>query len=391
MNWKKSLPNGMRDRLFREAYGSEALENQIMELLNNRGYQRIETPSVEFEDVFNIVDNQDNLYRFYDGRGRTQVLRPDVTLPIGRVIATTGVKLPLQLAYSGKIFRDGRELEGTRNELTQIGIELIGYSSIKAELECLLCSYEVMKAMKIPDVHFELGHSAILPVIEAELDFSLEEKLAFRKTLGEKNISEMQEFVKEHPSEYDAFLAELPMLFGEIEETLALAKASLPKNTPVLQLLDELQLLEQYLKNIADEFPITVDLGIVAKKDYYTGIIFNAYGASIAEDFLSGGRYDRLLEKFDMEPTTAVGVALHLDAIIEAQYEMGILPKQPKIERLIFAPVANFIEAQQLISSTQQLSLFDTLEETMDYAKRWQIPEIIVIDEEGQRKVEVSQ
>ncbi|WP_265455351.1 ATP phosphoribosyltransferase regulatory subunit [Enterococcus sp. HY326] len=391
MSWKKSLPNGMRDRLFREAYGSAALEAEIMEVLKKRGYQRIETPSIEFEDVFNVVANQDNLYRFYDGQGRTQVLRPDMTLPIGRVIATTGVQLPLQLAYSGKIFRDGRQLEGMRNELTQIGIEIVGYPSIKAELECLLASYSVMQAMQISHVHFELGHAAIVPVIEAELNFSVEDKQALRQALSEKNISTVAKFVEGHPSEYDAFLKALPMLFGDIDKTLEKAQKLLPRVTPILQLLTDLQTLAGYLTQVTAEFPITVDLGTVAKKDYYTGIIFNAYGAGIAEDFLSGGRYDRLLEKFEMEPTAAVGVALNLDALIEAQYELGILPKQAQVNRLIFTTVETFCEAQQLITETTRLALFDTLAETKAYAKRWQIPEILVITELGQELIKVGE
>lgn len=393
MNWKKSLPNGMRDRLFREAYGSELLENQITELLNARGYQRVETPLIEFEDVFNVVENERNLYRFYDEKGRTQVLRPDVTLPIGRVISTTGVQLPLKLAYSGKIFRSGRELEGERNERTQVGMELIGYSSIKAEIECLLSSYEVMKVMKIPDVHFELGHAGVVATVGEELQFNNEERQRFRKILNEKNISEMKKFVQEHPSSYDQFLTALPTMFGPIEEIFKLAAEILPEESQISELLKELNFLIQNLKLAAKDLTVTVDLGMAVKKDYYTGLIFNAYGADISEDFLSGGRYDRLLEKFDMEPTPAVGVALNLDAIIEAQYELGILPKQPLVTTLVFAPVERLAKAQQLVKDKAevQLSLFDTLEETLDYASSWQIPRVIVIDEEGEHIIKAGE
>lgn len=391
MNWKKSLPNGMRDRLFREAYGSEILEQQITELLNARGYQRIETPSIEFEDVFNMVENEGELYQFYDGQGRKEVLRPDVTLPIGRVVATTGVQLPLKLAYSGKIFRGNRELEGERNELTQVGIELIGYASEKAELECVLCSYEVMKAMRIPDVHFELGDAAILPVIEEELQFSGAEKKHFRQVLNKKNISEMAAFVAQHPSRYQEFLKELPTMFGPINTTIARAKENIPEDSRIRGLLDRLQFLAKNLSAAAEGLSITVDLGMVAKKEYYTGLIFNAYGADISEDFLSGGRYDRLLEKFDMPPTPAVGVALNLDAIIEAQYELGILPKQPLVKQLIFAPVEYFAQAQELVTAEVQLSLFDTLEATLEYAKNWQIPEVLIIDETGTKAIKAGE
>lgn len=391
MNWKKSLPNGMRDRLFREAYGSELLEHQITELLNKRGFQRIETPSIEFEDVFNVVESDGNLYRFYDEQGRTQVLRPDVTLPIGRVVATTGVQLPLKLAYSGKIFRGGSALEGERNERTQVGIELIGYSSIKAEIECLYCSYEVMKAMKIPDLHFELGHAGLVPMIEEELQFSGEERSRFRRILREKNISEMADFTKNHPNSYSSFLKNLPTFFGPMDSIIAKAKACLPEESRIHKVLDNLLYLTEKLLMVITDLPITADLGMVKKKDYYSGLIFNAYGADISEDFLSGGRYDRLLEKFDRVPTPAVGVALNLDAIIEAQYELGILPKQTLVKQLIFAPISCYAKAQELAADEIQLSLFDTLEETLQYARNWDIPEVVVIDAEGQKVIKAGE
>lgn len=94
MNLNKNLPTGTRDKLFREAQAAYKIEQQVNHYFEKRGFKRIETPVIEFEDVFSSEHQADaKLYRFFDEKGRLTVLRPDMTLPIGRVVSTTGVML----------------------------------------------------------------------------------------------------------------------------------------------------------------------------------------------------------------------------------------------------------------------------------------------------------
>ncbi|MCH3023288.1 ATP phosphoribosyltransferase regulatory subunit, partial [Listeria monocytogenes] len=81
-----------RDKLFREARAAYKIEQQGNHYFEKRGFKRIETPVIECEDVFSSEHQADaKLYRFFDEKGRLTVLRPDMTLPIGRVVSTTGV------------------------------------------------------------------------------------------------------------------------------------------------------------------------------------------------------------------------------------------------------------------------------------------------------------
>ena len=43
---------------------------------------------------------------------------------------------------------------------------------------------------------------------------------------------------------------------------------------------------------------ITIDLGIVNKLDYYTGVVMKGYLQGYGDAVLSGGRYNKLLAEF---------------------------------------------------------------------------------------------
>ena len=79
----------------------------------------------------------------------------------------------------------------------------------------------------------------------------------------------------------------------------------------------KLSRLEKFCTDLSEIIPaekIRVDLGLVHKKNYYTGIIFRGYVEGYGQPALSGGRYDALLETFGTESTKAVGFAVNVEA-----------------------------------------------------------------------------
>ncbi|MGC6767190.1 ATP phosphoribosyltransferase regulatory subunit [Enterococcus sp. LJL51] len=391
MKWNRSLPSGTKDRLFREANGAYQLEQQLNQIVQRRGYQRIETPLIEFEDVFQADDGEGLLYRFFDKQGRLLVLRPDMTMPIGRVAATAGIHPPLKLSYSGKVFRFSDEMSGEQNELTQAGIELIGFASSKAELECIACAVDILNTLQIPNFHFELGHAGIFRETASFLKLNIEEKRTLKELLNNKNLSGLKEFIQQHPSELNDFIQRLPRLFGNSEEVFTEAQRLLPADTIIREIILEIKHMAQLIqKNLGIE--VTVDLGSVALMDYYTGILFNGFADMIPDAFLRGGRYDHLVEQFGHDRIPAVGLGINLDTLAALQYRLGILAelKQPRI--LIHADSEDFTMAEELVKKEPdaELSLFDTWEEALSYGKMWHYEELILIKDKKQTRVRIG-
>ncbi|AHI55082.1 ATP phosphoribosyltransferase regulatory subunit [Listeria ivanovii] len=382
MNLNRNLPTGTRDKLFREAHVAYKIEQQVNQYFEARGFKRIETPVIEFADVFSSENQADTkLYRFFDEKGRLTVLRPDMTLPIGRVVSTTGVTLPLKLSYSGKIFRANDDFGGEQNEQTQAGIELIGYPSIKAEIECILSGIGVLNELQIPNFQIELGHAAIYRRLIHLLHLSETTEMEFRLLIQNKSLTGIQAFVTNNPSSLDDFILALPRLFGPATTILAQAK-KLTTDQGIIAALTEIETIVKAVHYAAD---ISVDLGLVQDLHYYTGIIFRGYAELAADNFLNGGRYDHLLEQFTSSSSPAVGLALNLDLLTDLQNHAGIFKKQAGTTLLIHYDLAALPEAEKLMQQTpnSELSFFEEAANAISFAKKWKIPSVVHVSTEG--------
>ncbi|NVT57873.1 ATP phosphoribosyltransferase regulatory subunit [Listeria monocytogenes] len=382
MNLNKNLPTGTRDKLFREARAAYKIEQQVNHYFEKRGFKRIETPVIEFEDVFSSEHQADaKLYRFFDEKGRLTVLRPDMTLPIGRVVSTTGVMLPLKLSYSGKIFRANEDFGGEQNEQTQAGIEIIGYPSIKAEIECILIGIGVLNALEIPNFQIELGHAAIYRRVTNLLNLSETAEIDFRLLIQNKSLTGIKRFVADNPSTLDDFILALPRLFGPATAILKQAK-NLTTDKGILTALREMETIVEAVSYTAD---ISVDLGLVQDFHYYTGIIFRGYADLAADNFLSGRRYDHLLEQFTSASSPAVGLALNLDSLTTLQNRAGVIKKQVSTSLLIHYDLDAIQQAEKLMQETpnSELSFFETPTNAISFAKKWHIPAVIHVSRQG--------
>ncbi|MBP1044330.1 ATP phosphoribosyltransferase regulatory subunit [Vagococcus sp. BWB3-3] len=385
MKWNRSLPNGTKDKLFKEASLSHQLETLVNHHFKRRGYQRIETPLIEFEEVFDgMAQKATSRYRFFDDQGRIVVLRPDMTLPIGRVISTTGVIPPVQLFYSGKVFRVNKGHSGEYNEQLQAGMELIGYDSLKAETECLVNAIEVSQKSGLTDFQIELGHGAIFKTIMAELALRGKEAEQFKWLLQSKNSPGMQTFLIDYQEhELYPLVSRLPRLFGD--EEMLKEVTSLTTHGTILAVVKELETLIKRVKQLYPEQPLTVDIGLVQAFQYYTGITFKGYTDQSPDAFLSGGRYDNLLTEFSVDPVPAVGLVFYLDRIIYIKERKGELRKPRGTQTLIHfeddcLQVAEALLAKEPDSS---LSLHQELEETVNHARQWHIPRVLCVSQAG--------
>ena len=90
---KKDLlhtPEGVRDIYSTECAEKKVIENRLHDVCASYGYNDIQTPSIEFFDVFNkergsVPSNE--MFKLFDRYGNTLVLRPDMTPSIARATA----------------------------------------------------------------------------------------------------------------------------------------------------------------------------------------------------------------------------------------------------------------------------------------------------------------
>ncbi|MEX2785367.1 ATP phosphoribosyltransferase regulatory subunit [Streptococcus sp. H49] len=314
---KTSLPIGMHDKLFKRAKLMYKIEHDISSLLMGKGFNRIETPTLEHFEVFSD-DLQANHYYFFDKTGELLALRPDITSQIGRVIASTQVETPIKFSYSGKVFNYNEELRGLTNEHTQAGIEIVGYPAQEALAEAVLSAKEALDTAQVSSYQFEFSHAAVLQTVFADLNLEEEIKQGLQDAIRNKNITALNAFTQRYPSDFSALLTQLPFLFGEGRAVLNQAR-QLVVHPNILGALED---LEKLMNRLAVFFPaIHIDLAQIPTMPYYTGVMFKVFGDNVPDAFVSGGRYDKLFERFGAKELTAVGWSVDIDSIYQAVHD----------------------------------------------------------------------
>ena len=292
-------PEGTRDTLFEDCIARRKAEQNIKKVFLSRGYSEVVTPGLEFYDVFNSPEHgipQERMYKLTDLKGRILTVRPDLTMPIARLAATRlkGHTLPFRLFYNQSVYAINPALSGRSDETVQAGIELIGSSTRRTDLEVIATAVEALESCGLSDFRLEIGHIGFFNTLIQKLNLSDSDKDEIRALIESKNYPALNDRLdKLENKEVANALKQLPALFGG-EEVFDKAK----------KLLDCPELLEttKYLRSLYKDLQklglsgkISLDLGIVTRNDYYTGIVFKGYVQGLGTTALVGGRYDSLL------------------------------------------------------------------------------------------------
>lgn len=355
-----NLPSGTRDEFGTEAEVKETIQNKLFKIFRQRGFRKLTTPVLEYSDVFKPLSAEDyRPYQLLDDQGEPLVLRPDLTLPVARVMSTTGIELPVKWYYGGDVFRVKKQLSGSYNQLTQAGIEIVGYQGLKADWECLEVALSGCKSMGIENVTIELSHAKFVDALIEQLDLPDPTKESLKQALFDKNLSKYSQLAQPlDETQFGEFLDEWPWLFGNFEKVMTIVK-TLPKTDELQSIIKNLESTAVFVHQLFPKANVTVDLSIPSPQSYYTGMAFRGFTDKSAGYLFSGGRYDDLLTNFQKVKTSAVGVAFDVDALVE---RMNFPDDNPGT--LIFFNRDQWHEAEQTLAEVPNstLCLADSLE-----------------------------
>lgn len=309
-------PDGTRDLLFEECELHSQVKNRLSALFMSRGYYEVVTPALEYYDLFSLPGaafSQTEMIKVTEQGGRLLVLRPDSTMPIARLVSTRlkDAPLPIRLHYAQKVYRVAPGLKGRSNEITQSGVELIGAEGLLYDLETILTAAKALEACSMADYKIELGHAGIFGALAADLPVDEDEKEEIRLLIESKSYSALEDLLDRLPeSDAAAAIRMLPRLFGGkevLEQAAGIFGGRAEKELAYLR-----ELLTRLEPALGDR--INLDLGLVHRNNYYTGVVFRAYLPGSGDTVVSGGRYDRLFDAFGSR-RPAVGFAVDDDAI----------------------------------------------------------------------------
>jgi len=389
---KLSLPEGVQDYLPDECYNKRRIEDEIRKFFYLSGYNEIETPVIEFLDVFAGVKpsiEQEHMFKLIDPEGRILVLRPDITMPIARVVGTKMANdyLPLRLFYLGNVYRYGDFQAGKQREVAQAGIELLGLNGPEADAEVIAMAVQLFLELGLDEFQIDIGQVEFFRGLIEEAGIAEEQVKEIQSLIDRKDMLALEMALKRLPisDHVKDTIYRLPQLYGDNRVLQEAIKVS--RNLKCRAALENIYQVYEILKDYGFERYVTFDLGMVQSFEFYTGIIFRGITRELGYPICGGGRYDKLVSEFGCD-LPATGFAVGIKRLLIALERQGKLEEVPNVDVLVVVEDGQRREAHKLMqhlkSKNKRVEMFLPTNRSispLDYARKRGIPKVIEFKE----------
>jgi len=316
-------PRGMDD-LLPEDYAliSRIIQN-VRKLFRLYGYSEIETPPVEYYEVFAAKSGEEilqHMYVFTDRHNRKLALRPEMTAPVARLVAgkLSRRPLPLRLGYIADCYRLDEPQWGRRRRFYHGGFELFGSGDPIADAEILIIVNDFFRNVEISEYFFKIGHVGIHRALMNKAGINEEDQDQILSLIDRGRVDDAMGLAEKHARDQSPLrlFEELIMIKadeagGLIEKILCM----LEDYEEARSAANNLSEIVQLASSVIDSKQLIYHPGFSRGLGYYTGMIFEVYGSLADVALAGGGRYDKLVELFGGRPIPGVGAAIGITRV----------------------------------------------------------------------------
>ncbi len=322
------LPQGVSEILPTEAAKLEALRRNILDELQERGFDLVFPPMIEFLD--NLIQGagselttQTFKVPDYDSH-KTLGIRADMTPQIAQIDAHRIASEVNKLCYIGTVLRTKPMTLGGSRELLQIGAELFGDESIEADkiiIDAMLAVHSLSFKSE-QQLTLSLSHVDIFSALIEALDINEQQSVLIYDALLRKSTPDINALNASVNEDLNAFIALSKArgdnsILQQFKQEPAIAKL-LSNNNTFLDRIDaalkELEALTTYIKQSNNEqqnVNLHIDLSELHGYRYHTGLTFQTFIKGEGRAIAKGGRYHGLSESQE-KPRAAIGFSADL-------------------------------------------------------------------------------
>ena len=331
---------GTNDYLPNEVEIRDYLQERILSVYKENGFEHIITPAIEDIENLDKSDGGENLNLIFKimkrgdkldkalASGVTAAneneladmgLRYDLTLPLSRYYANNKDKLtlPMKCIQIDRVYRAERPQKGRLREFIQCDIDIIGSESTDSEIELILTTTKALDAIGLKNYKVKLNDRRLLRAVLQSFGFAENDLDSVCLTGVVEELTE-KGFAKDAVDNFEKFLSE-----GDF--TLESLKSRLEDKTPAESLEHIIDTVNELTGNA---FELVFDLSLVRGQGYYTGTVFEVESIDFKGAVAGGGRYDHLIGKFLNEDIPAVGFSIGFERIFGILMNNGISIEQ---------------------------------------------------------------
>ncbi len=302
----------------------------LRELYRQYGYSQFKVSRFEEYDMYARNKSfliSENILTFTDTNGKLMALKPDVTLSIIKNINNSG-KTTQKLYYNENVYRTSAVSHGFK-EIMQTGLECVGYVDMMAESEVVMLAMRSLEQIS-EDYVLDISHMGLIEGLLDNADVDSASRGEMLELVKSKNVTGIQRLCQ--TLGVCADVAKKLCLLTDIYSTLSSALVAIEDcllNDKMKLAYDELKSISEIMSLYGLDQNLRFDFSIVNDFNYYDGVIFKGFINTIPDSILSGGRYDKLLQKMGKR-MGAIGFAVYLDRLErfgdeENEYDTDIL------------------------------------------------------------------
>lgn len=402
-------PTGGRDLLPLDVVQKRWIEDRLEEVFCRWGYHRIITSTVETMDTLmagGAIERIEVLELQMNQLGGQRLgLRPELTASIARAAVTrlASVTYPQRLYYNANVFRrSATGTQGGQQEYHQAGIELLGSSSLMADIEVLLLVSDCLSALNLSDTYIVLGEAALTYSLLSP--FPEERREAVRQSIAKLDRVALSSLALSDDLQRLALrLMDLRGVPSEVFAKLADFDLDEEQRAIAFQLKSLIDLLDRQRQQGASVPSVILDLSLIRPFDYYTGIVFEVIND--AQLVGQGGRYDDLLSVYDPVPNSdgfpGIGFVLNIEQLHRALLPDNQMPKEtppsdwlivPRDEIAVAAALSYAQKAREsanVVRVEMSLDLSQSPDEVRAIARKRKINQIAWISAQGLPDIEI--
>ncbi len=282
---------------------------KLRALYQSYGYLQYKVNKFEEYDLYMRNKNflvSDKVLAFTDTNGKLMALKPDVTLSIIKNYTPSGAVS--KYYYNENVYRPSTQSGGFK-EIMQTGLECIGNVGLYDECEVIMLAAESLANIST-DYILDISHMGFVDGLLDSSDMNNTDKKVILDLMESKNTTGLQQLCL--AEDVLSALCSLTELYMPLAEALDVIRP-LICNEKMQNAYDELAAIADCM-NLYSIENLYLDFSIVSDQNYYDGVIFKGYIGGIPDSVLSGGRYDKMLEKFGKKEN-AIGFAVYLDRL----------------------------------------------------------------------------